>query len=185
MSSVMDSALANAFVELCSEKNIESITVKDVIARCGVSKQTFYNHFRDKQDLMNYVYQREVDAAVGVFSGEVRSLAGLEHIAERVLSRMLARGDYFKAIARFRTQNDFAGFFEESTRQFFLDALSNGGSKELDERTLRLIDYNSAGLAKLSMKWVLDGMPQMPRDYAKECVSCISEDLKRAVESEG
>ena len=35
------------------------------------------------------------------------------------------------------------------------------------------------------MKWVLDGMPQMPRDYAKECVSCISEDLKRAVESEG
>lgn len=34
-----------------------SITMDNVAARCGVSKGTLYNHFKNKEDLLNYVHE--------------------------------------------------------------------------------------------------------------------------------
>lgn len=43
--------LGDALVALVQEKPFDTITVQDVLARAGVSRSTFYAHFRDKQDL--------------------------------------------------------------------------------------------------------------------------------------
>lgn len=44
-------ALGNALVALMQEKPFEDITVQDVLDRAGVSRSTFYQHYRDKEDL--------------------------------------------------------------------------------------------------------------------------------------
>jgi AcrR family transcriptional regulator len=43
--------LGDALVELVQEKPFDSITVQDVLDRAGVSRSTFYAHYRDKDDL--------------------------------------------------------------------------------------------------------------------------------------
>jgi AcrR family transcriptional regulator len=43
--------LGDALVELVQEKPFDSITVQDVLDRAGVSRSTFYVHYRDKHDL--------------------------------------------------------------------------------------------------------------------------------------
>lgn len=45
-------AIAEAFRSLLRERGIEKITVKDVVARCGVNRQTFYYYFCDIYDLL-------------------------------------------------------------------------------------------------------------------------------------
>lgn len=37
--------LAEALCQLLETKTLEKITVKDIVARCGVNRQTFYYHF--------------------------------------------------------------------------------------------------------------------------------------------
>ncbi len=44
-------ALGDALVALIHEKTFEEITVQQVLDRAGVSRTTFYTHFRDKDDL--------------------------------------------------------------------------------------------------------------------------------------
>ena len=44
-------ALGDALVALIQEKSFDSITVQEVLDRAGVSRSTFYMHFRDKNDL--------------------------------------------------------------------------------------------------------------------------------------
>ena len=44
--------LAEALCQLLETKTLEKITVKDIVARCGVNRQTFYYHFHDVYDLM-------------------------------------------------------------------------------------------------------------------------------------
>ena len=39
--------IAETFVKLSDEKNIDKITVKDIVEACGISRQAFYYHFRD------------------------------------------------------------------------------------------------------------------------------------------
>ena len=43
--------LGDALVNLILEKPFDSITVQDVLDRAGVSRSTFYVHYRDKNDL--------------------------------------------------------------------------------------------------------------------------------------
>jgi len=44
--------LGRALIELIVEKTINDVTVQDVLDRAGVSRSTFYLHFRDKGDLL-------------------------------------------------------------------------------------------------------------------------------------
>ena len=51
--------IAEAFIRLSKQKNIDKITVKDLVEACGISRQTFYYHFHDVYDLMRWIFERE------------------------------------------------------------------------------------------------------------------------------
>ncbi len=44
-------------------KPLAKITVKDIVERCGVNRNTFYYHFRDISDVVESALLREVDNA--------------------------------------------------------------------------------------------------------------------------
>ena len=43
--------IKNAYVALLNEKNVNKITVTDIIGRAGISRGTFYAHYTDVRDL--------------------------------------------------------------------------------------------------------------------------------------
>ena len=45
----------NAFLELCGEKKIDKISVKELTARAGINRSTFYAHYQDIYDLKEQV----------------------------------------------------------------------------------------------------------------------------------
>jgi len=47
-------ALKRALNELMSEKSFAAITVQDIAARAAINRVTFYAHFRDKFDLLEF-----------------------------------------------------------------------------------------------------------------------------------
>lgn len=46
-------AILSAFQDLLQEKSFDKITVSAVVARCGISPNTFYYHFSDIYDLLD------------------------------------------------------------------------------------------------------------------------------------
>lgn len=52
--------LANGLLELCEEMPLELITIKQLLNKTEVSRQTFYNHFKDKNDLIQYIYLEKI-----------------------------------------------------------------------------------------------------------------------------
>lgn len=52
--------ICDAFKELCKQKPYSKVSVKDIIAKCEMSKATFYYHFRDKQDVVNYIFHNDI-----------------------------------------------------------------------------------------------------------------------------
>ena len=51
--------LRNAFMELMTEKNFQSITVQDIADRAMVNRTTFYDHFVDKYGLLEYAIREQ------------------------------------------------------------------------------------------------------------------------------
>ena len=50
-------AFAEALLTLARTKPVERITVKQLVETSGLSMQTFYNHFRDKEDLVLWLHR--------------------------------------------------------------------------------------------------------------------------------
>lgn len=65
MSTVIKKVLASTLKELMDEKSLSKITINDLTQSCGVSRQTFYNNFRDIYDLVEWIYLQDIEISVG------------------------------------------------------------------------------------------------------------------------
>lgn len=61
MSLTTKHALADSFKKLLSKRSFDKITVKDIVEDCGVNRQTFYYHFHDIYDLIEWIFQDAAD----------------------------------------------------------------------------------------------------------------------------
>nr|CRY94533.1 hypothetical protein [uncultured prokaryote] len=57
-------AILNAFWALLEEKPYSKITVKDIVDRCGVNRNTFYYHFQDIPSLLEEFLTGQIDLLI-------------------------------------------------------------------------------------------------------------------------
>lgn len=58
-SNITKRALAAALKELMEETPFEKIQVAHICEKCDMSRKSFYYHFRDKYDLLNWIFDTE------------------------------------------------------------------------------------------------------------------------------
>ena len=61
MSGFTKDIIARTLIELLDEKPMSKVTVKDIVERCGVNRNTFYYHFHDIPEVVEYVLKRKWD----------------------------------------------------------------------------------------------------------------------------
>lgn len=54
----MKSTIANAFMTLSKTKDVDKITVTDLVKACHISRQTFYYHFQDILEVLEWSVQQ-------------------------------------------------------------------------------------------------------------------------------
>ena len=62
MSELTKKALAVSLKKLLSKKELSKITISNITDECGVNRQTFYYHFKDIYDLLEWIYKNEVES---------------------------------------------------------------------------------------------------------------------------
>ena len=60
MSQITKNALATALKKLLSKKELSKITISNITEECGINRQTFYYHFKDIYDLLEWIFTNEV-----------------------------------------------------------------------------------------------------------------------------
>ncbi|MET4429482.1 MULTISPECIES: TetR/AcrR family transcriptional regulator [unclassified Mycolicibacterium] len=65
--------LRDAAFALAHERPVDQITVADLVARAGVSRQVFYQHFTDRDDAVASAFTLTFAAATADIDGEPRS----------------------------------------------------------------------------------------------------------------
>ena len=70
MSTITKRALAEALKKMMEKKLLSKITVTDLAEACGINRHTFYYHFRDIYDLVEWIYCSEVELSlIHIFLG--------------------------------------------------------------------------------------------------------------------
>lgn len=74
--------LANALEELLKEKSIDDISIKDITDKALISKNTFYNNFNDKNELLIFLFERYESALLK----EIKPILDKAFYATRIFS---------------------------------------------------------------------------------------------------
>ena len=122
--------LAESFKELSQKKSVDKITVKEIVKNCGFTSPTFYNHFRDKYDLIAWIYSSQAEKIMNKIDGE-----------NYFWSDSLRDGIYF-----FLDNKDFLQnlIFNTSGQDSFINYVANFNVKILSD-----FIKNSQGIQKL------------------------------------
>ncbi|ANY69196.1 TetR family transcriptional regulator [Paenibacillus sp. BIHB 4019] len=82
-------SLINAFINLVNEKDFEKITIADLTKGAQVNRATFYAHFNDKYELLDYIVDESASAVV-----EKRTSGVVKFDEESLRQLVLAVCDY-------------------------------------------------------------------------------------------
>ena len=60
----MKAVIADTFSQMLDKEDIDKITVTKLIAECHISRQTFYYHFKDIMDVLEWTFRRATQELV-------------------------------------------------------------------------------------------------------------------------
>ena len=158
--------LLNAACRLLEKKSFDRLTVQEVLDQSGVSRATFYRHFKDKYDLIQIFYCDRVDEILGRFDG-----SNMLTLTQEVYTFLLTYRSFFDNVSRFEGDNSFWNFLYVYISDFYKKTyLYNTGSHPLLPEEQYRLHYETAGTISVMKKWIRDGMLLSPEEIAR--ISC-------------
>lgn len=138
--------LADAVHKLLAHKNMAQIRVGDICREAGVSRAAFYYNFRDKNDLITWIF---LDMAVCFEVSSMRS-AGVA-----MMQKMQRHRTFFRGAMEDQSQNSLYYFF----RQYYMDRHTEllrlaTGSGTLPTALLASIRIYCHGCADVTQEWL-------------------------------
>ena len=110
-SSITKKALADALKQLMAEKPLQKISVGDICERCNMNRKSFYYHFRDKYDLVNWVFYTEFAEQ---FIGEGQITSGF--FLEKICTYFYRNRAFYVSALEQEGQNSFSEYFADVMR---------------------------------------------------------------------
>ncbi|MEG1432748.1 MULTISPECIES: dihydroxyacetone kinase transcriptional activator DhaS [Eubacterium] len=158
-------AIAKGFKGLMFEKRFDKITISDIAKSCGINRQTFYYHFRDKYDLLDWIYYNE---AIHYLVDDL-TLDNWSDKVYEMLKTMKAESYFYINAFKASGSKEFESYLTHAVQEMFqslIDQLAKG--VEMDSRDREFIaSFYAFGLVGIIVSWTHARMPEDPEDLKR------------------
>ncbi|MGI6500531.1 MAG: TetR/AcrR family transcriptional regulator C-terminal domain-containing protein [Anaerostipes sp.] len=113
-------ALAAAMRELMDEVPFEKIQVAHICECCNMNRKSFYYHFKDKYDLLNWIFDTEIISFVQSISGTAQLNQRVE-VFQEVCNYFYKNKIFYRKALKIQGQNSFS----EHLREYLTPILKN------------------------------------------------------------
>lgn len=180
MSSKTKKALALALKELMDEIPIDKITVKAIVEKCGVNRQTFYYHFKDIYDLLGWIYKTEVETTLADNRTYDTWQQGFYHIFQYASENKNFVMHTYHSIAREHLNNYLYSLVYKLLINVVNEVAEGMDVTEKDKAFIA--NFYKHGFTGLMLEWIQNNMKEDPRDIIERLSKLISGDIKKALE---
>lgn len=116
-SNITKRALATALRELMEEVPFDKIQVAHICERCDMNRKSFYYHFKDKYDLLNWIFDTEIITFIQGYSGDEKIEKRVEAIRD-VCNYFYENRNFYRKALKVQGQNSFSEHFGEYIKPF-------------------------------------------------------------------
>ena len=161
-----DQILADSLKALVLQKPVEKITIKEITDKAGVIRPTFYNHFQDKYELLEWIIREEILApAHPLIQNGLTNQAVL-----LVFTSLLREKDFYSRLSRMDGLITFEDLvvkcIKEVLTEIFTERSRNKNGRFPWMTADMLAEYYARSMCFAVKVWIRQGMTVPPQEMA-------------------
>ena len=170
-SNMTKKALASALKELMKTVPFSKISVGDICNMCEMNRKSFYYHFKDKYDLINWIYTSEfvVGLQNKIYDSEW-------NILEDLCDYFYENRDFYRKALQIEGQNSFYDYFRDVLKTVFTEYIKDV-FENCENSEFYVTFYSDAFVASI-VRWISDKDCMKPQEYIVLLRSCLMDFAK-------
>lgn len=152
--------IAQGTKSLLKSVDFEKLSVGDIARYCHISRNTFYYHFRDKYDVISWIFYSEITPIIGTD----QSMDNWSECLLALCQYLQKNKEFYIKVLNVRGQNSFS----ECLMEFYVNLVQNlllnsRGDQILEHSQIRVIsNFYAFGLTGVISNWAKNGMTADP-----------------------
>lgn len=159
--------IADALKVLMQKKSFDKISVADITAYCDIHRQTFYYHFADKYELLNWIFHKELiapltqDFTLDNMYDKLNSMFITMKNEQSFYQRALKiNADVILNYINKLAVQEFSQTFDDIEKAYNLNPKD-------DKENKLLAEFFGYGISGVVLDWVSRGMKETPKELTE------------------
>lgn len=172
-------AISYAFKELLHEKSLNKITINDITDKCKINRQTFYYHFKDILELIEWICEIEAEKALKENKTYDTWQEGFIAIFDMIRNDKIFIVNIYRHVPREYLQK----YLYKVTYQLLYNVVTET-SKDMvvrDEDKAFIANFYKFGFVGIVMEWIENDMQENPTMIVEKLNSLIQGTCKNAL----
>lgn len=172
-------ALENALKTLLLKKSLDKITINDLTKECGLNRMTFYYHFKDIYDLVEWACVEDAAKALDGNKTYNTWQQGFLQIFEAVLENKPFIMNVYHCVSREQVER----YLYEVTYSLLIDVVeeqAQGMNVKADEKKF-IADFFKYAFVGVMLDWIKNSMKENPERIINRIDTLIRGDIISAL----
>lgn len=178
MSDLTKQALIASFKKLLETEPFDKITISDITNDCGLSRQTFYYHFRDIFDMIRWIYNSESLNEIGGRGGYGTWQDKIRELFDYTLNnKSLILGTFNS-----KCRNDLVGYYMDVSIRKISDIVEMKSDGEIAEKDKKFIaSVYAYAFVGIMVDWISDGMKESSEEMVDRVYKIVMSNFDRTL----
>lgn len=180
MSQITKRAIKASLKNLLLKKPFDKITINDIAEDCGISRMTFYYHFKDIYDLVEWACEEDAKKILEGKDDYKTWTQGFLNLFEEVLKNKPFILNVYRSVGREQVEN----YLYKIVYDLLLNVVEEKaqGMTVRDEDKEFIADFYKYAFVGLMLDWVKNGMKEDPHKIVKKVEFLLSGSLSVSLE---
>lgn len=180
MSQITKRALEDSLKKLLLRKPLSKITISDIANDCGINRMTFYYHFKDIYDLIEWICIEETARAINGKKTYETWQQGFLQTFQMVLENKQFISNVYHSISREKIED----YFYAITYDLLIGVIEEKavGMKVSEADKKFIANFYNFAFVGLLMDWIRKDMKEDPQLIINQLSTLIHGEVSRALE---
>ena len=183
MSAFTKKAIIASFTKLLKDRPFDKITITDITEDCGIARMTFYYHFQDIYDLVDYVIEEKLLASVNKSFTYETWQQDYTAVFEAALKEKSFFAKIFSSIDLRRIEFYLSDIAREYIYKIIDEQAQRMRLSPSAENRQMLCDIYCYCVVGLLLNWISTGMKEEPHGYVTRFYNIMRGTLKASLEN--
>ena len=179
MSQITKRALVQSLKSLLQQKPLSKITISDITEDCGISRMTFYYHFKDIYDLVEWACMEDAAKALANKKTYDTWQQGFIQIFHAVRENKVFVMNVYRCVSREQVEK-YLTLLTDDLLMGVINELSAEMVVRAEDKAF-IAQVHSYAFVGLMLDWIKDEMKQEPEALVNRFALVIQDDLPSAL----